>query len=332
MNIGHRLIILLAVHLALLADGALAEKNDTETHDKYCDPSKDGYMCNFKDSCGRDYSKSGYIYGGMDIKPKEHPSMVQIMTNNWLCSGVIVSDYHVLTSERCLLRKQSDYQSGTKMYQDPGDLKIIVGTNQNMLINAVRGNHHLVTDYHQVKRFCFHPLSRKLTSEFDVVLLQLNYSLSFTDYIQPACWPYSQDDVSSNNTKECWQIGAQVVGVNAQQTEFKDKIQKMKFKELNCDEVKKDDKIGSQADCVASSDKSAKPCHADFGGPGLCLNKQKKRWYLKGVKVLTDEFCVGDHYYLARPDQLMAWMTVSGERCAVARDQIKPLRISSALL
>ena len=237
----------------------------------------DNYICRFQQSCGKTYHKEDYITNGQDVAPDEFPSFARIFvitdTGTWPrieeCSGVIVSDYHILTAGHCVEESSQEpiiYRSA----------HVFVGTNKkdNSLSTPLR-----------VHSICSHPkiiFGNNSLIMYDMAILTLKEPLKFDKHIQPACWPFEPEKIDAGDNSVCYQVGAgDTLNVRPDEPGLNKKlIQKLRVKEIDCP---KGELLAGKA-CMRAheSNASGSVCHGDSGGPTLCLDKKSNRWYVVG--------------------------------------------------
>jgi len=250
------------------------DKTFNSTYDKaylegrFCDDNKYGYLCKFKDMCGRVSRIStrppkppqppygAYILGGENLRLAEFPSfaqLVSIMTRTdtyrivQYCSGSIISDYHIVTARHCV-HGDTGQAVSTEVY---------VGTNRVVVAGEKGGL--------KVKTVCTHP------EHLDIAILTLANKLTFDDYIQPACWKFDEEPMYKANDW-CWQVGAGKSSVFNVPL-----IRKMRVR------IDTDKSVYRPGYLTLVNDHNATVCRGDSGGPLLCLKKDWRRWTVVGV-------------------------------------------------
>lgn len=277
--------------------------------DLECDASYDGYMCHFSETCGKTYKRSGYVINGTSVEKGEFPSFAQILTPGFFCSGVIVSDYHIVTAEDCL-RNGNLAEDNRPEYFHPNDLHVYVGYSSNLATRKINGgpNYNFPPGAMKVSTYCIHPLASDDWREYNTVIITLQDKLEFNEYVQPACWPYDEGIANFHGEYDepCYLVG---IGASHEGESFvhQSQVQKMRIREIPCPPA---NKIGEDAICARNYDGSInqRTCFADLGGPAYCFIRERKQWFVLGVKIFLRDIC-SNHFYLGPLRPLLAWLT-----------------------
>jgi len=234
-----------------------------------------------------------YLLGGEDVRDGEFPSFAQInIVGKGACSGVIVSDYHVLTAGHCVWNSKDGLI-------DAGNVFVLVGTNKNL----VKGRDRFANL--EVAKICIHPDG---VIERDIAILVLREKLQFNTRIQPACWPYLGGSMRVKGYQSlCYQIGIGIIREHdgIRDGPLKDLVQKLRVYRT----IINDNSYGIHYASFKSSGGSGAGCVGDSGGPTLCHHERKKRWYVTGIHSGGDCKSSNSTLYNAVLDRSFARMT-----------------------
>jgi len=230
-----------------------------------CDEDRYGYLCSLRDSCGKTHTESDTenrtirnIFNGHDVNEGEFPSFVQLKAvdvSEVYCSGVIVSEYHVVTAYHCVRNSKNEQI-------DPSQVTVVAGTIKNIYVETAGTNF-------KVAKICRHPTMNDTT---DIALLKLEDKLSFNNSVQPACWPMSGDKIPiAGPNSVCYQVGAGNYEPSPGARKVKPLIQKMKVQRFPY-------KGGFGKGFLILGRTDSSVCPGDSGGPTLCYDKELKHW------------------------------------------------------
>lgn len=262
---------------------------------------RDGYICRYQESCGRSYAKRGYVIDGQDVGPYEFPSFAQMATNRGVCSGVIVSDRHILTAAHCLVPEISDPQSAA----EASEIRIYVGTHINVF-KAFRDGlfGYSPVEARTVSRYCLHPEYLK-NDNYDQAVLVLDEPLNFDDSVQPACWPYEQERLNTGEDSYCFLVGAGYVNTSWLAGQFEVHVQKGRVRGVPCN--------WDWPVACFKGPSGETSCFGDSGGPIYCLDQYSDRWFVAGTVIgglgSKDTCESGDLFIIEVPTRDMAQLT-----------------------
>ena len=114
------------------------------------------------------------ITNGKDV-PHPIPWQIRFESNSGICGGTIINDQSILTAAHCFDDPSKDIASG-------------------LFIQAGITNKKLQKNMQEifVRKIIIHPMFRRnndLDMDNDIAILKLKQSLSFNDFVQPACLP-----------------------------------------------------------------------------------------------------------------------------------------------
>lgn len=276
-----------------------------------CDVEKYGYFCKFYDVCGKAPLNLGYIMHGRDVALGEFPSYVYVDDSQYMCGGVILSDYHILTAANCTSTNRVHVWTDTRIdTRQGGDW-----TNPN--------------EWKNVSKIC-HDRRTTYKGKPELAILRLEKPLNFsTPFVRPACLAETNPrEIITEHGSICLQIGVGASEIrNLWGTRVpKFRVQKIRVVERDCDE-EDGQKLAGGGICV-----SAHPyrplgsvCKSDEGGPVLCYDKDSLRWTLAGVAVnrknleLADqnECEEGASWVIRAPKQNTIYLAEAAEECGV---------------
>lgn len=237
-------------------------------HSWFCRGDKPGYMCKFRKTCGKSYSRSGYIVEGEDVLAKEFPSLAQLHIGDDTCSGVIVSDRHIVTAAHCVV---TEFDGQIRIEREE-NIRVYVGTNRNVK-RIINNGRQVPVRARTVKRICL-PTEYPESTAYDQAVLLLDEPLEFDDFVQPACWAYDTEKLKPDKNQRCFAVGVGICSPNLNLAE-KARAQKGRVNEVDCETSS-----SSVVKCHKGSSSSCTACYGDSGGPILCWNKRSEQWFL----------------------------------------------------
>ncbi|CAG0900263.1 unnamed protein product, partial [Darwinula stevensoni] len=196
------------------------------------------------------------VVGGSEIPIAEAPFMVyvesEIINNKFNCSGVIISNQYILTAARCV-RIIYTYGYNTTVILNATLVTVWVGSATN------KGGTSIVAD------------SWKTNTKFETVtnwepiaLIHLPTPLTFSESIQPICYPTTDDlHAVSGCSKNEYGWGA---------TDWTGNVFSPKLKKLSDITIQTENTCRVTDDmrffCVTANANNTGACfHGDFGGP-----------------------------------------------------------------
>ncbi|XP_048356097.1 acrosin-like, partial [Sphaerodactylus townsendi] len=226
--------------------------------------------------CGRrplaaSHGGSVRIIGGTDALPGTWPWMVsiQIPTRDGYthsCGGSLISSRWVLTAAHCFLRKQFLEH-----------WKLVIGATQ-------LSNPGPYAQERTIKNLIEHVMYQPKRSFNDVALMELSAPVNCTDYIQPACLPDNDLDVSS--LTHCYVSGWGVTDTS-KSTQTADILQEAKVGLIPLDVCNSSGwynrRIHFNNLCAGYEQGGIDSCQGDSGGPLMCREARSERFWVVGV-------------------------------------------------
>ena len=230
--------------------------------EKKCEDTIYDYMQTFADKCGvsnqtRGNKIDGYIANGHNIGPREFPFVAQGFNKDYIrCSGVLITDKHVLMDALCASRPILNFGPYSDLYQP------LCGT-----------------PGHRAKQVFRHPDAKY---KDDIVVVEFRKRRGYApDFSHPACLPTKMTKIATTGPKSrCYQLG------RGTKEQLKDGImaaprhvQKMRVEETPCDKNEFDDRYR----CFKDPTGKGAICDGDSGGPTVCFDDEKQRWVAIGL-------------------------------------------------
>jgi len=278
-----------------------------EEYSQACDEAKYGYVCLFEDICGQapmNYSyygaRSPYLMDGENVKEGEFPSFAQLRirldsTTVRHCSGVIISDYHIVTAGHCVRSAKSGIVNADRVY-------VSIGTVETLIRR--KGYKSLK----QAENICTHP---DINGNHDMAVVTLKDRIHFDRNVQPACWTFKTSKIAMEGPEAaCYQVGAGRIREPSPEIPknemTKPIVQKLRVERYT---INRGDAIMTFIHPKPSVGSS---CPGDSGGPTLCFDHLTRRWRV--VAVLSSGYCShGTWFYNSRLDSDLARLT--SEEC-----------------
>uniref|UniRef100_A0A4D5RRM1 limulus clotting factor C n=1 Tax=Ixodes scapularis TaxID=6945 RepID=A0A4D5RRM1_IXOSC len=201
------------------------------------------------------------IYRGREAVPGSWPWHAGIYTNAlfpfFICSGVLVSEKHVLTARHCLLKKS------------PATIRVHLGAH-------MRDKEDAGEESYLVEEICAHPLYQPPNTN-DIAVLTLREKVKFTETILTVCLPQNMAEIVVNSETYVTGWGRfqnQGREMSPYLKQFRTKIVSNK----TCNQVYKG-QIPESVTCSGHDFGSS--CKGDSGGPMVQLSGSI--WLLQGI-------------------------------------------------
>ena len=240
----------------------------------------EGYTCKMASTCGKAplnplagtrSSLEPYIMEGQDQIQGEWPSFawLEIDHNGPVsCSGVIVSDRHILTAAHCV------YENETRA----SSVFVDLGVHKLSSSNPSRQKRY------RVRSICASPRYVRIGAGAyqDYAILEVDKPIQFSNYIQPACLPYGFN--KNTNYRHCHAVGAGINGFEDGQPTYPEVVQKLPVRQVSCIGVIREKLLNQTLACYKGTS-GGHVSLGDSGGPILCFDTAKKRWTV--IAILT---------------------------------------------
>nr|AEO93271.1 trypsin-like serine protease [Apostichopus japonicus] len=212
--------------------------------------------------CGARKITSSAIVGGVDAYYGKWPWQVSIRVdyasgsgNYHTCGGTLINKDYVLTANHCF-----DPLIGKP---DPTEYEIVVGNHREDTIDQ-----HQESFY--VAEIITHSDYRALTMDNDITLLKLTSSVTFNDYIQPACLP----SLNYGAGTDTW-----ITGWGNQETVIqKETLQEVSVPIIDTATCNQktwyDGEVTDNMFCAGLAEGGKDSCQGDSGGPVVVVNTE----------------------------------------------------------
>ncbi|XP_017783265.1 PREDICTED: serine protease snake-like [Nicrophorus vespilloides] len=208
--------------------------------------------------------KSKVIVGGQNALGKEFPYMAALgfVQDNkvlWSCGGTLINDKFILTAAHCTNSR------------DFGQVKFVRLGDLNLILNTDDASPQMF----EVKRILKHPKYRSSSHYHDIALIELDKTVKFTSYTEPACLNTPISNRSNDN----------FIAIGWGHTSFggdtSDVLQKVELKEKTNDECNQRYKTNRKLQSgivhdwqLCANAPNRDTCQGDSGGP-LSIKEEK---------------------------------------------------------
>ncbi|XP_077306231.1 LOW QUALITY PROTEIN: serine protease 53-like [Lithobates pipiens] len=179
------------------------------------------------------------------------------------CSGVLITETWILIAAHCI-----------PSYTSLNEYTIILGRKQQNEPSPREVQR-------QIKKVVPHPDYKPETGQNDAALVEMNYGVTFSDYILPICLaPYQ----SSPPTDKCWVIGWG--RVYPSDHTFSPPLRHLRvhlWDGKHCGSVKNITQTGGAGQICAAANNTAFSCLLDDSAPLVCQPNSKGPWFVFGV-------------------------------------------------
>lgn len=241
------------------------ESKENTTHNKLKQTTQNNHKSKSKNR----------ISGGFTVAEGQFPAfaslLIKFQRETNICSGVLISDRHILTAGHCI------YSSFARV----SSIEVSFGVNAP---SSWRGSD---TKKYRAKRWC---LSSRYSngwlgaSTSDFAVITLDEIVEFSDFLQPACKPSRR----VNEQDECYSLG---IG-KTDEISFPRSLQALQVRKVWCY-----DEIGFDRSriCFSATNNGGDSCSGDSGGPAMCNivdEAGKPSWQVHGLVSYGEKMCV----------------------------------------
>ncbi|KAJ1162440.1 hypothetical protein NDU88_002908 [Pleurodeles waltl] len=211
------------------------------------------------------------IVGGTDAKPGTWPWLVSIQQPSGgyfshLCGGTLFSTGWVLTASHCFKGEERNVHSW----------RVVTGANQLSELGPE-------TQIRKFKKLYIHENYDPETEKNDIALIEMDRSIAFNDYTQPACFPDHSMDVPTMSSCHVSGWGVMEEGSN----EAADILQEASVEMIPVSRCNSsqwyDGAIGIYNLCAGYEKGGVDSCQGDSGGPLMCKDTESSIFYVVGV-------------------------------------------------
>ncbi|XP_067235093.1 trypsin I-P1-like [Chanodichthys erythropterus] len=246
-----------------------------------------GFLCQL-DVCGRAPLSVG-IVGGEDATAGAWPWQVRIHARSALCGGTLINKDWVLSAAHCF-----------NNVSDPNTVMFFGRLNQ-----SGSNPHEIIRTASRIIR---HSNYNASTFDNDIALVQLNSSVTFSDYIKPVCLAAAGSVFSAGT--ESWVTGWGTLQSGGQYPDTLQEVMIPIVSNSDCDKAYRGFNISitSNMICAGLLNQGGKgSCQGDSGGP--MVSKKDSLWIQSGI-VSFGKGCAEPRYpgVLARVSQYQNWI------------------------
>ncbi|XP_040211973.1 polyserase-2-like isoform X2 [Rana temporaria] len=180
-----------------------------------------------------------------------------------ICSAVLISETWILTAARCI-----------PSYTSLNEYTIILGRKQQNEPSPREVQR-------QIKKVVPHPDYKPETGENDAALVEMNYGVTFSDYILPVCLAPSH---ASPPADKCWVIGWG--RVYPSDNTFSPPLRHLRvhlWDGKHCGSLENITQTGGPGQICAAANNTAFTCLLDDSTPLVCQPNSKGPWFVFGV-------------------------------------------------
>ncbi|XP_077409825.1 suppressor of tumorigenicity 14 protein isoform X2 [Vanacampus margaritifer] len=233
---------------------------------KDCQDGTDEVRC----GCGIRPRKRPKIVGGTNASPGSWPWQVSLQMERYghVCGATLLAARWLVSAAHCF------QDSDTIKYSDPRSWRAYMG----MRLMAA-GKSAVSAASRPVRRIVPHPKYERLTSDYDIALVELGAPVFFNELVQPVCVPAPSHAFAMGAS--CFVTGW---GVLTEDGELASRLQEASVRIINRNTCNKlyDDAVTPRMLCAGNLQGGVDACQGDSGGPLVC-QERGWRWFLAGI-------------------------------------------------